>query len=498
MEFECCPFHSVKGQGCDGTRPVCNPCRLRPPRSLVPCQYSHTPTASKQHSPTTPLDDMPNNMGNGIRASSAVGQEALVYLSDPYVSPKGCTYSQNGPWSSTMYQPHFMEASTEPPAQVIERLFDVFWNRFSSSGLFFLEPVQFRASFLLQLPVGHPFRPAPGLLSAMYLWCRHMSSNNATHLPTENELLTLTTQNLAHDLGHPRLVLQTIQAQTLLSYYYLNSARLLEGDAYLNQHCTAAVSLAWCVGIKGTRWLGTEPDPPFAFSRTFCDPMNEIKETERINTFWGLLLLNNFWLAASGISATIPYDVKEISLPWPTNDTSFSRLADCQTVARFLGGEDLSAHSPVALLVKSSILVERVIAFCTQSTGDSGANQFSGPEFQTLLVTRCFANVAMVRLHAPRAASSAESIGKSLMAARQVVSDVNKALLLEWQYADPMLGPLILSVCNFSILQPLSFREKEIELQPLLSFMSRLAQLSPMIQHYYAVTYTSIGSLSEL
>jgi hypothetical protein len=48
------------------------------------------------------------------------------------------------------------------------------------------------------------------------------------------------------------------------------------------------------------------------------DPADELEATERIHAFWGLLMLNNLWVAASGLPSRIPGHIIEVFTPWPT------------------------------------------------------------------------------------------------------------------------------------------------------------------------------------
>lgn len=127
----------------------------------------------------------------------------------------------------------------------------------------------------------------------------------------KTDYVALTAQPLVHEPSalwdQPQLVLHTIQAEALVSYYYLNS------------HFAAASSLASCVGING---MGSFPNPvnlPFLLSGcTMPGPRDDVEATERINAFWALLVLNNYWVAASGAPSGIPYDLREVSIQWPT------------------------------------------------------------------------------------------------------------------------------------------------------------------------------------
>ncbi|KAJ7919563.1 hypothetical protein B0H13DRAFT_1868484 [Mycena leptocephala] len=486
-----------------------------------PSSYLHKACKNcRQPSPTTDAEELAGVVDTDTLLS---GSPSEILLSDPY-SPSGnsqsASYAQ--PWIA-QYPMQVKIALTFPldpslkaskgtavgstrinvrTQRILTSQFDAQY-RFSRCGLFFLEPLRFRESLLLPQPFGHPDRPAPGLLGAVYIWIHNLSSNSSQFIYTEAELLALTIQNLAHDLSavhHPNLILHTIQAEVLLSYYYMNAGRLLDGM----YHCGAAVSLASCAGIDK---IGAPPrisNPRFPFSGVLIDPADELEATERINAFWGLLMLNNLWVAASGLPSRIPGHIIEVFTPWPTDGVR-PAFSERPTVAQFLSGEDHpDGLSAFALVVKSSVLLERVIAFYL-TPGSSNVDQFrmlegrletfqtrlpnlarftstAEAEYQTALLTRCLTNVAIIRLHEPRNAHGDESIDKARMAAGRVVSDVNEALLLEWQFPHPVLGPLISTVCNFYIAHLPNFPEGATQIQPLLSFLSHLAPLSQMIR----------------
>ncbi|KAJ7089083.1 hypothetical protein C8R44DRAFT_751520 [Mycena epipterygia] len=454
--------------GCDGSKPVCTSCRL--------------------HAATVEAEEMARIQDSMKEPDTSDSLEtSKVFLSDPYATRH--VSSMNYPLVRASLPP-----TTTQEFCLVHNAMEVFLKRFSHCGLFFLERHRFRHSALLSLPFGHPARPAPGLLSAVYLWSSHISANAPAFLYTEQQFLALTVHNLAHDLSgvHPHLILHTIQTEVLLSYYYLDRGHILEG----RQHCAAALSLASCAGIHQIGSIRHPPIPPFALSTAALDtPSEEIEEQERSNAFWSLVVLNNFWAAASGLPPIRPYNI--------LTDSAFTREHGIATIAQFLGGVDRDGHSPFALLAKASILLERIIAFWENTPGAADVTEFgllasrldkfqqslpritsndtaaAEPALHSLLLTHCITNVAILRLHAPQSGSFKEE--SAFMAAARFTDDLNEAHVLKWRYSDPIMGPLILTVCKFYILQLPYIREAASKLQELIFTTSKLAELSPII-----------------
>lgn len=127
--------------------------------------------------------------------------------------------------------------------------------------------------------------------------------------------------HIAHDLAgtHPHKVLHVIQAEILLSYYYLNAGSVLEGT----YHASAALSLTFSSGLHLIRSSAAPND-------TFLDPLSGLKyrldppsdfteEGERVNAFWAVVVLNNYWIALYGPHAQAALGVPHgaIDTPWP-------------------------------------------------------------------------------------------------------------------------------------------------------------------------------------
>lgn len=180
---------------------------------------------------------------------------------------------------------------------------DVFLTRFSSSTIFFLDPANFRQSVL------NPAASA-GLTSVVCLWARHISSSEG-----EEQYLAHAQTTLALDLSaspHPLMILQLIQAEILLSFYHLDSGNLFPG----RHHCAAAVSLALCASIHSSETIHQTSTAPFALPALHIPAATDSTEyVEKIKALRTILLLNNFWVATSGLPSLISC---ELSASWCT------------------------------------------------------------------------------------------------------------------------------------------------------------------------------------
>ncbi|KAJ6600074.1 hypothetical protein B0H10DRAFT_2196467 [Mycena sp. CBHHK59/15] len=411
----------------------------------------------------------------------------------------------------------------EPPLEVIEPLVDAFLENFTQVG-FFLDATSFRRSALLPLPFGHYDRPSPALLSAVYMWGSRFSRTSRHSLYNEHSFLVCMLQNIHQDLGgqHPHRVIHSIQAEVLLSLYYLTLGRPVEGI----YHSSAAVSLAISSELHLIR-SSHLIQPYFGVLVTaFPPPVDALEEGERINAFWMVLIVNNYGVAAHGSPSAISYDTP-IDTPWPLNLEDYnSQLLDSivggGTVSKFLNGLSVDGFSATALLAKASILLERAITFSSRYSDltdtkalnflDGLLEQFRidlplGLEFhegslekRSLLVTETLSHAAIIRLHAPLIRTSEVSRGKYLSAARSVVHMIRTANLSEWRHIDPIIGILWTTVSEVFISElstmqsyvgKLTQQHQDISacLETVISAMKLFSDASPLIeQSYTAVT----------
>jgi hypothetical protein len=204
---------------------------------------------------------------------------------------------------------------------------DALYHHCSRFG-FFLNIGRFHKSFLLPLPVGHPARPSAALLNAVYLWGAHLSPALA-EIYDQRGFLRNSLHHLCKDLSssHPNKVLHGIQAEVLLSYYYLKNGKVLEG----NYHANAAVSLSLSAGLHRIRTPGTSNafQGHARLSNTALPyPVDGIEEGERVDAFWAVLILNNYWVAIQE-SHSMFYDLQNVGVdtPWPMDTMEYELVS---------------------------------------------------------------------------------------------------------------------------------------------------------------------------
>ncbi|KAJ6555039.1 hypothetical protein DFH09DRAFT_1166181 [Mycena vulgaris] len=470
---------------CNGTRPCCAQCRLLPAGAPL-CEYFardpnkvQTPRQLLQHIQTLKAQI------NELQRLKDGGELDELVLHHPYRSDSSDSSSSPTP------EPNFRPTTAqirEPPANFISTLVNAFMEKFASSELFFLNSRTFYEMALRQLPFGHPERPSNTLLSAVYLWgCVYSTQPNAPY--TEDSFLQSALQTLPKDIAdfplNPRLVVQTIQAQVLLSYYYLHSARPVEGRS----HSATAVALALDAGLHTTSLPPQDVDLPFPLGQTLLAPAADDEEmAERISAFWGVLILDNYWVAVQGSPSTIPSTLRL--------DTHWSVGSD---------------SSPTALLVYASTCLERIIAFSAHTWGasepallDSFSNRLKVfrtqlpplPGDMTLLITHALTDLAIVRLHAPYSNTSEEIRVETLAAAARIVVSLGRCANDGTCDIPPILGALYGTICNLYVnkLGPsrtgendgrrhAEYQEIETRLQTLMDTMASFAATSPVTRH---------------
>ncbi|KAJ7636654.1 Zn(2)-Cys(6) binuclear cluster domain-containing protein [Roridomyces roridus] len=532
---------------CDGIKPVCGQCS-RSPGAADDCEYP-----LEGRSRTQQLEETIKKLQSRIGELEATANESSIFLHEPYESgveappelPRFPSWSPSSPLSASSRVATPSSSSTssslvleEPPSDVIERLVDTFLSNFRQFG-FFLDRDTFRRSALLTFPFGHYSRPSPALLSAVYMWGARLS--HSLH-PTYNEeaFLSCTLQNIHQDLAgrHPHRAIHSIQAEVLLSVYFLTLGRPVEGI----YHSSAAVSLAISAGLHiiqptphsagGGSRLSPQPTTFGVLEAPACPPAaDSLEEGERICAFWTVVIVNNYWVAAHGSPSAISYYDTPIDTPWPLElqDYVSPQLFDHvgassgATVSKFLAGVIVDGFSPLALLAKASLLLERSITFSSRGRyADHSAGAFEtldvllqqfvhtipigisavgGPEGlearPCLLVAHTIAHAAIIRLHAHRIHTSETSRGKYLSAARSVVHLMNGIDFSVWPTSiDPIMGILWTTVCEVflselsNMQQPGSFKFAQTYedyvacLQTILATMSRFSSTSPLIDYF--------------
>jgi hypothetical protein len=122
-------------------------------------------------------------------------------------------------------------------------------------------------------PMGDHARPPPSLINAVYLWAVYLSPElKNTYGFDENSLLQDVRNHLSKDLAgsHPFKVVHVMQAEILLSYYFLEHGRVLQG----NYHANSALALSLSSGFQDMciPWAPDVPLSPVDWHLDFASP----------------------------------------------------------------------------------------------------------------------------------------------------------------------------------------------------------------------------------
>ncbi|KAG6865632.1 hypothetical protein C0991_000801 [Blastosporella zonata] len=314
-----CRFLKIK---CDGVKPICGACRKHP--KLDDCEYSDGPGRSR----TKVLEDTVGRLEARLHELEHPGETTpSVTLHEPY-NPYHGSISKLPPSLSIPEARPFDALSPFSPTSTSSSLPS---NRpWKSFGVLETKS-EFREAALLPLSFGHPSRPTPAVLSAVYLWGVHLSQSEAL-LQQEQTFMTRALQHAATDAfgGHPDVIMHTLQAEVLLAYYLLRIGRFIEAKC----HTATAVSLALGAGLHKTRTSNLNAPMTLGLSSdtaiSLAPPQDSIEEGERINGFWAVLVLHKYITIALeppvSVCGTLEAPGIQVDTPWPSDMSNYSNV----------------------------------------------------------------------------------------------------------------------------------------------------------------------------
>ncbi|KAF7366014.1 Fungal-trans domain-containing protein [Mycena venus] len=366
------------------------------------------------------------------------------------------------------------------PLVELAPLIQTFLHHSSQFG-FFLNVQNFQEAAMGRTGV----RPTAVLLDVVNLWAIHLSSGDFTAYEASYLSKALRTSVDALSGAHNHItILHSIQAEVLLSLYFLRNTRFLEGK----YHLSAAVSLVISSGLHRIRSAdsGAAGGPLGPAFRRLPPPLDAMEEYERINAFWTVLTINNCWTTADGSPSNISYTVPDarIDTPWPADindrDLLNHELPDSSigTVTAFLANlpDTSNGVSVAALHAKAAILFEQASRLAAQyrpnlPPDQSNAFYISFNAIDTLIeafkisllavhvqeqgrkmwVMYALVQVATIQLYNPFVDIDNE-VGPSrlrvLDAARAIVDNLAQVRLNEFGYVDPIMGTLLMATCQ--------------------------------------------------
>ncbi|KAL1737171.1 hypothetical protein EV714DRAFT_241019 [Schizophyllum commune] len=318
---------------CDGGRPICGHC-LKTPSGHDDCQYP---------------DDGPSQ-ADMLEAQVAVLEDRLAKLQGPgepvTLHNPHHRSAQHATSPSSTREGRAATMISEPPPQTARVLLNAFVPYSNQLG-FFMDRQRFLAR--ISNPMGHPDRPTASLLHAIHLWGARFSRGGVDGYE-ERHFLAAALHHLPKDLANKRALLDIIQAEVLISFYFLDIGKSVDGP----YHSNSAVSL--CLGARLN--LVHSPD---ANAASVVDPGTD---AERIRAFWTCLVLDNYWSIAHGSPAAL--ESIKIDTPWPEEAFMQARHSR-DTVTSWLRGSSPGGTSVLSLNAKATILMQRSSAVITRN-----------------------------------------------------------------------------------------------------------------------------------
>ncbi|KAF9465498.1 hypothetical protein BDZ94DRAFT_1320301 [Collybia nuda] len=538
---------------CDGERPMCGQCASAR-GTFDDCEYSDGRPSQAQllekkilevqtrieklekAAQPSSLDSSPNSLHNfplddtfipSVDTSTChaetVSSANLISQPTPAmpVSSDSVDFTSIGTSASFLDARLSLHPFQEPYTEHRNSMLDAFYSECHHYGLFLI-PDRFYQSFLLPLPLGHFSRPTPALLNVVYLWGTHISPSNPG-IYDETGFLRTTLYHLTEDLtgSHPQKVIHTMQAEILLSYYYLKNGRPLEGS----YHANAALSLSLSAGLNRlhTSWASPLDFHPGSINlpirnqnteamiTSLPPPIDLAEENERIDAFWASVILNNCWVAIQESHSMLfdPLDAR-IDTPWPTDspyDVISQHCENGNTLQQFIECTTVEGVSVKALHAKATILLEQATTIHPSGFGtdalysraltrlDCLIEQFkiilplSGSfnslplERETISLSRMIAHAATIRLHLTSAINVRESHNKCVLAAKAIASITENVVPVNVEHIqlDPIIAVLWIAACEVlmpEVLDASTGNDNDRVLVAFETIMSRMTRFS--------------------
>ncbi|KAK7022979.1 fungal-trans domain-containing protein [Favolaschia claudopus] len=465
---------------CDGERPKCGPCSRS--MGFQDCEFADdgpTRTQILEHQ-IVMLENRIQELEKPKDSEESLSPQRF-YAAERRAASLPALYRGGSPVHLPVAHAELSSGTSTPltihsegiPSMELDPLIHNFLQHGSQFG-FFLHVGNFRGSVFGQ----NRQRPGAGLLDVVHLWAIHLSGTEE-YMPYEIGYLSRAlraTADALSSLTHPNTVLHCVQAEVLLSQYFLRNTRFLEGK----YHLSAAVSLVISSGLHRIRTadsyaMGGPLGPAF---HSLAPPQDAIEECERINAFWTVLTMNNCWTTADGSPSNISYTVPDarIDTPWPMdiNSSDFQPQLLPQsgmgTVTNFLANLPDNGISEPALHAKAAILFEQASRLASHyrpnvmnndqlsqfyvsfNSIDTLIEQFKSsiPTIQMhatreMLIIHSLTYVATIQLHNPFIIENDMSRLRGLDAARVIVACLVQAPINEFRYIHPIMGTLLMA-----------------------------------------------------
>ncbi|KZT10176.1 uncharacterized protein LAESUDRAFT_756362 [Laetiporus sulphureus 93-53] len=506
-------------QRCDGARPACGPC-IRADRANE-CEYADGQGQTQNQlleQQVTQLESRIAEIENSVATP--------IVLYDPYEAfHRSAAGSQSG-------------QQRDP---TLHSLMASFFQHVSEVGFFlhiprFLQQVSAVPS--TSLPVHTSLT-----LNAIYTLGAHFSrepqlrSQEATFLSRVLEQLPT-----ALSRSQPVAILHVLQTEILLSYYFMDNNRSLEGI----YHSNAAASMALACKlhqIRSSRYLGASTGHATSAPYRLNPPVNGVEEGERINALWAAYILDKSWSIAFGSSTAFTEEDGKgmvIDTPWPVDLASMEmdplpvNLRSSRTVQTFLQ----SSGVPGATVQSIQALYAQAISLCAQAKNIASRWSPNNATFQSnfthfnnrveqfksvlpsiasvdpnrrdlirkLLVIHTLAHSATLILYKPVEAQMVALNGRSWMAATAIAATLRNVDLNMIDFISPISAALWKTAADVIVRGYMTARQQSnispqqraSLLEPLnriLSAIQKWRAISPLMNHHASAIQQAITGL---
>ncbi|KAJ7729093.1 hypothetical protein DFH07DRAFT_850519 [Mycena maculata] len=457
---QACSYCRRRKMRCDGRRPICGQCS----RGSRPddCEYTGTTGRSRADILEEDISRIQNRIYELEHPEAASDQS--VFLHHPYQQPQRLAQLPSLSSRILNSSPNLGRLPVqspidtwwdppEPPVDMIKVLLDTFLPYASDWG-FFLDTADFRRDALLPTAMGHPSRPSPPLLTAVYLIGITLS-DSATMKTHQKTFLSRTLSALPVSLSgnHPQKATHALQTEILLSNYFYAAGRLLEG----RYHTTAAASLA----VSSAKM---RPESQASFQ----SPEESVEEGE-IDRRWTTIILDKSWAVALGNQPNLPDSSESFNKAWQEYGTPGSNTSH-------LLENTVASAKMLKLLAQATILWERannlMVSWNANMSRQESA-KFSGDfdvldtrinDFRTriacigpslhasadhqLLVGNSIAHAAVIQLHSTFAQTNPESKQKCIAAAKCILCLIARANLRNLAFINPIISSIWVTACE--------------------------------------------------
>ncbi|KAG5652381.1 hypothetical protein H0H81_005211 [Sphagnurus paluster] len=286
-------------------------------------------------------------------------------------------------WGSPVGNPDARptQAWVEPPVNQRRELF-------ASHIGFFLDHKRTFQSMMLPLLPGDPSRPSPALTCIIYLWAlREKRTSQSSWFTTsyyqEYTLKKEALKRLCSDVArtHPRNIMHTIQAEVLLSQYFLVEGKHLQSS----HHASLALSLSLAAGLHHIPTSISKP----AYNSNIPPPQDVFEEGERIDAFWAVYAANVYSSAIQRSPSMLQHHI--VDTPWPIDalehEQSLLPLQSHGTISDFFNGNSTTGFSNHALYKKAIVLLDQAMVAHSEEQNSELPLSISAVHLSSLLDT---------------------------------------------------------------------------------------------------------------